>query len=155
MTRYIVTFDLDSTLCDTRHRRHIIGPTEEETDWKAYAMACADDAPVESVLFLARTLAVLHDVWIISSRHSEARELTEAWLRKHHVDYKGVLLQGADGPQDLQAHKVDAMREIERLTHNYVVLHVDDSPSVAEAMKAAGVPTLLVSPPGRTAWVAV
>lgn len=82
--RPLFIFDLDGTLADIRHRRHLV---EGETkDWRGFFAACVDDAPMTSVI---RTLQELRsaacDVWVWSGRSDEVREDTMRWIERHGV----------------------------------------------------------------------
>jgi len=148
--RATVCVDLDSTLADTRHRHHMVDPEDRErTDWVAYSLACAADAPIEGACGLVRMLAQTYRVVIVSSRDEKARSLTEAWLAEHDVPYDELVL-GGDGsaPADLGEFKV---HHVQRLLErgDRVVLVVDDLPVLPVAMAKAGlgVPVLTVRPP--------
>ncbi len=148
--RRVVCFDLDSTICDTRHRQHMILPGERrgETDWVAYSLACSDDAPVPGVVGLARLLSANHRIVLVSSRDERARELSERWLARHGVPYDELLLGGADGsPSDLVELKLHHLRGLAEAGAK-VELLVDDLRSVAGPAAELGVPVLTVAAPG-------
>lgn len=148
-TDEVVCFDLDSTLCDTRHRHHLVLPGEErdQTDWVAYSLACADDAPIEGACRLLRLLARHWRIVLVSSRDEQARPLTERWLAEHGIPYDELILGGTDGaPAGLEDFKVHHVRTLLDAGLR-VVLVVDDLPTLPAAMAAIGVPTLSVRPP--------
>ena len=151
--RDVVCVDLDSTLCDTRHRRNLIRAADdpEPTDWRAYSLACADDAPIEGPIALVRLLARSCSIVIISARDEAARALTETWLRTNDVPYdRLILLQPERDGSDMAAFKV---AQVSRLLADgaRVDLIVEDAPAIAAAMHELGVPTLLVQPPAVAA----
>lgn len=147
--RATVCVDLDSTLCDTSHRHHLVlaGEEREQTDWVAYSLACAGDAPIEGVRRLVRLLARDHRIVLVSSRDEQARALTEAWLAEHDVPFDELILGGVDGaPAALDAFKVHHVAAlIDR--GERVALVIDDLPSLPAAMAPLGVPVLSVRPP--------
>ena len=145
--RGTVCVDLDSTLCDTSHRHHLVAEVPEETDWVAYSLACADDAPIDGVCRLVQLLAQDYRIVVVSSRDRSARELTEAWLEAHEVPYDELILGGGDdAPAALEDFKVHHVGEIVR-RDGEVALMIDDLPGVRDAMRGLGVPVVTVRPP--------
>ncbi len=147
--RPTVCVDLDSTLCDTRHRRHMIRAADDPVpmDWRAYSLACTDDAPIEGPITLLRLLAPACRIVILSARDEAARGLTERWLREHEVPYDRLILYrpGVDDP-DMGTFKAEQVRRL-RAEGAEVALMVEDAPLVAASMRDVGVATLLVQPP--------
>lgn len=156
MTR-IVTFDLDSTLCDTEHRFSLINRTGS-TDWRAYALACTNDALVEGV---ARMVDVAKqaglEVHYVTGRHEDARWQTVDWLTKH-------LHEGLTVPERLHmddsvggdhvkafgthhAYKAHTILELVKRLDAEIVFHVDDHPSVVAHLSKLGIPCICVRPP--------
>lgn len=75
-------FDLDGTLADVAHRRHLVQGGRR--DWPAFFLACVDDRPIEPVIAMHRLLTASGarvEIW--SGRSDEVREETEAWLAAH------------------------------------------------------------------------
>lgn len=150
--RYVFC-DLDSTLCDTRQRWHLIRPGDERrfTDWVAYSMACADDAPVVGTVTLLRLLVSAIDVRIVilSGRNVAATDLTVEWLERHEVPYDGLLLR-----DDARFGRIPNGRyKREQILswmiehpHDEAFLMIDDYPAVAPHLAEIGVPTLIVDP---------
>lgn len=142
-----ICVDLDSTLCDTSHRHHLVAEPREETDWVAYSLACPDDAPIEGACRLVQLLAPHYRIVVVSSRDDQARGLTEAWLAAHEIPYDELILGGGNGaPAGLEDFKAHHVGEIVR-RGDKVALMVDDLPSLPEALQSLGVPVLTVRPP--------
>lgn len=145
----VVCVDLDSTLCDTRHRRYLVRAPDDPqpTDWREYSLACADDPPIDGPIALVRLLARAYKIVIVSARDEAARDLTVEWLRRHEVPYDRLILyrSGVDDA-DIVAFKATQIRRV-RDDGAEVVLMVEDAPAVATALQALGVTTLLVQPP--------
>jgi hypothetical protein len=144
--RTTICVDLDSTLCDTSHRHHMVleGDERANTDWVAYSLACADDARIEGTCRLVRMLAEHHRIVLVSSRHEQARSLTEAWLAGHDVPYDELILgDGTVGLEEFKAHHVAAL--IER--GETVELVIDDLPTLPATLESLGIPVLTVRPP--------
>lgn len=152
LKRSIVTFDLDSTLADTRHRHHMIKP--EGTDWKAYSLACRDDAPIWPAINMLRAFAASHDIWIISGRDHAAYDMTMDWLYRHLIEPAGVILQtrwAAHVYPDHLDYKLAMVDRVEQHTAQQVVLHVDDWPPVVKHLLAHGRDAVCISSPQHLA----
>lgn len=146
-----ITVDLDSTIADTRQRRHVLNdrPKREPADWVAYSMACAADTLIEATARIVRTFAQTHQVFFVSGRNEEARELTVAWLAKHNIPYDALYLKPAGWEWTSQgAYKLDTIRALEAEHGVEVVLHLDDWLDVTAHLEAHGIPALHVVPPG-------
>lgn len=144
----LVTFDLDSTLADTRQRHHLINPDGVSTDWRAYSMACANDEPVEAVFMLARALqAAGHALWIVSARDEAARDLTTHWLIYNGLEPDGIILDNHEHLGGHDSYKLAMIRDLERYTGLPHMLHVDDYPPVAERLRASGYHCVTVTAP--------
>jgi phosphoglycolate phosphatase-like HAD superfamily hydrolase len=77
-------FDLDGTLADVDHRRHLVnGP---KPDWPSFYRACVNDTPKAAVISaLQAHLASGHGVEIWSGRSDEVRLETHDWLESHGI----------------------------------------------------------------------
>ena len=80
-----VVFDLDGTLSDDRHRRHLLDGTDSGYD--AYYAACVDDPPILPVIHTMRLLmlSALVRVEIWTGRRGQLRADTVAWLEAHGI----------------------------------------------------------------------
>lgn len=77
-----VIFDLDGTLRDVTHRRHLTqSPTK---NWTEFFIQSEFDPPIKHVIyFLKDHVSKGHDVQIWSGCSDEVWGITEAWLRKN------------------------------------------------------------------------
>lgn len=149
----LVTFDLDSTLCNTGHRHHMIDRVNG-TDWDAYSMACVDDVPVAGLVTACRLLALVPNIVIhgLSARMEVANENTMKWMAQHGVPLEKVWLDdrgvGDYKPGYTHAdYKLERLRQIEKATGMKVILHFDDYPDVGYVFDKAGIPTVCVRTP--------
>lgn len=143
-----ITVDIDSTLADTTHRQHLINTEHrDETDWTAYAKACAHDQPTD-VVTLVDLLGVDHDIVLVTSRPEAARPETVAWLDLHKIVYDDLVM--APDTTDPTGFKVEAIRKIN--SEYPVALHLDDWWGVGQAVRdELGIPVVIVRvyPPER------
>ena len=83
----IFIFDLDGTIANLDHRRHLVeGPGKK--DWPGFFAACGEDKPVWPVIVTMQVLdRAGYRIEIWSGRKGETRVETETWLKAHHVPY--------------------------------------------------------------------
>lgn len=139
-----VVFDLDGTICDTRHRQHIIDEPPEHDRWLRYSMACAGDTPIEPMRELAQRCG--RGIILLTGRNEQARALTERWLVDPGFLGWRRLIMRADGDHRPNP-EWKAAKVAELLSEGIcVTLMVDDHPGSCEAVGKLGVPTLHFDP---------
>lgn len=88
----IVVFDLDGTIANIDHRRHLVDGKDK--DWDKFYRQCVNDKPNNRVIEL---LSILYyrdkNVQIWSGRSDVVRQPTEIWLNKYVVPYNGLLMR--------------------------------------------------------------
>lgn len=138
-----VVFDLDGTICDTRHRQHIIDEPPEHDRWLRYSMACAGDAAIEPMRELAQRCGT--SVIFLTGRNEQARALTERWLVDNFLHWRRLIMR-AEG--DYRPNPEWKAAKVAELHHEgiAVTLLVDDHPGSCEAVGKLGVPTLHFNP---------
>lgn len=115
-------FDLDGTLADISHRRHILDDHEDKQRWRRFYGLCHEDSPNAPVINLMRTLSLTHDIRIWSGRSDEVKESTIVWLTHEthltRTDVEQCLTMRAAGdytPDDiLKKQWLDALSNDER-----------------------------------------
>lgn len=155
MATDVVSFDLDSTLCLTDHRRHMLAKGDDyaiKTDWVAYGMACHADADGPALPIAQHLSKMRLPLIIVSGRCHEAHALTKTWLNKRGVFPWGIFL--VDWRHNEMSHgewKAMRLAEIQH-KHNWnIVYHYDDLSVVADATAKIGIPTILVHESGKLA----
>jgi hypothetical protein len=146
-----VLWDLDSTICNTRHRQPMIpairakaGPT-----WEDYSRACTDDTPVEGTIALVRLLDSMDPLaavrqYAVSGRSECARDATLEWFKRHQVPIDDVFLRPDGDHTPNGRYKVGVIRRL-RESGIDVVLLVEDWKQTADYIREkTGVPVLLV-----------
>lgn len=87
MVRPLFIFDLDGTLCDNRHRKHLAPPKDKmhiDTEWHTWGEACLGDVPYPDVVTTLQTLRNGGaDVWFWSARSERHVHKTAFWLFTH------------------------------------------------------------------------
>lgn len=140
----VVSFDLDSTTYNTRHRHYLIDRVNG-TDWDYYSMQSIDDTPGPA-WHLARLLTKFGIPFIIVSGRSEcAREVTLAKLEEDEIRPLHVFMcDERHNTMDHGAWKALRIKEVQDEYNLKVLFHVEDITAVAIACEALGVPTMLV-----------
>lgn len=148
--KQIVTFDLDSTLADTRHRHHLIKP-DGNTDWEAYAHACPEDTLIAPVFMMWNAFwAAGFTCAIVTIRNVSTYDKTMEWLLTNGISPAALVMgTDADATSDHGEAKVKGIKMAEGELRGRVVLHVDDYAPVAEALAPYGIPCLVVTSPQR------
>lgn len=147
-SRTAVVYDLDGTLADNAHRRHLIpeDPTVN-VGWEPWAMACADDTPIWGMITRMRLDYGQHQVHIVSSRDAVSYDLTAAWLnRTAGRCYEALTLREAGDERSALQLKVDYIRSL-YARGIYVALAYEDIKHIAEGIwEQTGTPVVLVNP---------
>ena len=86
MIKDLVIVDLDGTLSDPEHRRHLVkGPNK---NWNLFLDLAADDNVKP---FTKSVVIALHErgyeIQILSGRHRKYSEMSEEWLQFHEIPY--------------------------------------------------------------------
>lgn len=137
-----IVFDLDSTLADTRPRRHLCPTVDATKTWTDYALGCANDTLMPGAAELLRLCwDAGHTIHILSWRDQAAHALTLTWLARHNLPYDVLRLRKPTDPEDSTAFKLDYIKHLRD-----VRLVVEDWPDAAAAIEALGIPVLCVNP---------
>lgn len=140
-----VLVDLDSTLCDTRHRHHLTPFEDPKSSWQDFADACSGDAVIEGTAQTVRMLAVGYKIRIVSGRVG-ALEKTIAWLKKERIPYDSIHLRQPEETEDNALFKESYLNHVRLDLKEVVVLALDDWPDVCEMYERNDVPALCVNP---------
>ena len=150
-----ISVDLDSTLCDTRHRKGIIEQFVKNNlpiDWDVYAKACAEDPPTSLVPFIRdyQRFGIWH---VVSGRSEGARAATWQWLNKHGLNPYSVNLENhqTELHSSLGHSEWKARRVIEVARYFPIQTHFDDWAPVAariEELSDGLITGVTVLPPG-------
>ena len=86
-----IIFDIDGTLADITHRRHHV--ENKPKNFAAFQAAAHLDPVHQPIAIMARCLGSLfaHRIILCSGRGEQERPVTEAWLEKHQIPYRGTL----------------------------------------------------------------
>lgn len=147
--RIVYIFDLDGTLADIEHRRHLVENGNKE--WDAFYEACVDDKPNWPVIGMYQALdnSPFREIWIFSGRSEAVRKQTEDWLEAHEIylEEPERLVMRPEGDytpdQELKRRWLD-----EYNLRNRVVAIFDDRQKVVDMWRAEGLVCFQVAPGG-------
>jgi phosphoglycolate phosphatase-like HAD superfamily hydrolase len=144
--RTAVGFDLDSTLCNTRHRWHLSPMADPESSWEKYCAARIGDTPIPGVVAAARLHYLYNQIHIWSGSESSSDQVTRRWLTRHRVPFDDLRQRppGDDSPNaELKIRFIEELRAKGIET----VLFFEDVPDVGRQIEEkTGVPVLVVNP---------
>lgn len=137
--RQVAVFDLDDTLSDTSHRRHLIEvPKGERGDWAGFYAACGADPGRQEFIAMALELQKMGvDLVILSGRADSEAEKTSAWLASHGIEPKATRLRPKGSFEKSARLKSRWLAELVGCGAS-VVAAFDDEDSNIEAFRSAG-----------------
>lgn len=141
----VVIFDLDGTVCDTRHRLHHL--LQEPKDWGAWNAACSDDTPHVYVVELARMLqAAGVTIVVCSSRLVSLQRETMVQLATFQFPYSLLMMRKVGDTRPDTVIKLEMLRTLrcEGAGSLDIKFAVDDRPEVVQMWRDNGVPCFVV-----------
>lgn len=143
----VALFDLDGTLADIEHRRHLVRDGGHR--WDEFYRECVNDVPNLAVVHLARMVESYgHDIVILSGRSDVVREETKAWLRDNGVPYTNLLMRPAGDSTPDQVLKREWLWTwvLHRYAKHEIIFVVDDRQKVVDMWRAEGLTCLQCAP---------
>ena len=97
--RDIVLFDLDGTLANISHRRHLVENGAKQ--WREFYAACPGDTVNEPVVAMWHALGEWgdYDRWIVSGRSDEVKSETILWLAENGIYPDKLIMRQANDHQ--------------------------------------------------------
>lgn len=141
----LIVCDLDGTLADNQHRKHLVPAPGGERDWTLYSKACVYDMPIVGVISLINLLWNHYGIFLLSNRESSAMDETRWWLSRHGVMYDFIKLREPGDVAGSSEYKVQAIESIKDDGYK-VHLLIDDLPSTFTQVSSAGTPVVCVNP---------
>ncbi len=139
-------FDLDGTLANCEHRKHLI--EDPSPKWDEFYLACDKDTPNIAVVTIFNLLMQHCDIWIFSGRSDIARHKTEVWLRENTPFFIGMTLvmreHGDSTPDDQLKKKWYNNMLID--DQKRLVAIFDDRDKVVTMWRSLGLTCLQVAP---------
>lgn len=138
----IVIFDLDGTIADNEHRRHLVA--DGHTDWDTFYENCGQDLPVWSVITIMRLLWAVGDtIVILSGRSDVVRIKTKRWLKRYDVPYHLLMMRPKGDSTPDEELKKEWLSGYDKTEIRCVF---DDRQKVVDMWRAEGLTCLQVAP---------
>jgi len=140
-----VIFDVDGTIADCEHRRHLVDGSQPK-DWVEFRRQTVFDTPVQWVVDIAkRHIAAGDQVAFFSARNESERQVTESqidrWIGKGH---SGVFLRPNDSYEPDEVFKAELADKFEELGGK-IDLVFDDRQKVVDMWRARGTTVVQVA----------
>jgi uncharacterized HAD superfamily protein len=136
--RKAVIVDIDGTLANVTHRLHHIRGKRKK--WKKFFALMSEDELVQEVFDRVVELATDHDIYVVTGRPDDYRDVTEQWLMLHGLPYKSLYMRKAGDyrPDDLVKQEILD----EHFDPQNVELVIEDRPRVIRMWKRNGLNVL-------------
>lgn len=144
MTNRVIVFDIDGTLANITHRRHLVEARPK--DWKAFNDGMVFDEPHDDVtdllyLFYAQGYRIV----LCTGRDEDYKQVTRDWLFKHDIPFDAIYMRKSKDRRGDDIIKVELLEEIRR-DFGEPWLWFDDRNRVVDAIRAQGVRVMQVAP---------
>lgn len=142
--RQTVIVDLDGTLADVGHRRHLV--TGPKRDYKRFHELCVEDPPNAWCVTLVNALrAAGCEIVLLSGRSQAVERQTLEWLAKTLGSLDRVQLVLLRPERDYTPDVQLKRRWVERYGVEKILLAVDDRQRVVDMFRSLGIPCLQCS----------
>jgi phosphoglycolate phosphatase-like HAD superfamily hydrolase len=144
MTNRVIVFDIDGTLANIEHRRHLV--EAKPKDWKAFNDGMMYDVPNDDVTDLLYLFyGQGHRIVLCTGRDADYRQTTIDWLEKHDIPHDAIYMRKSKDRRGDDIIKVELLEEIRR-DFGEPWLWFDDRNRVVNAIRAQGVRVMQVAP---------
>ena len=137
----IVIADLDGTLSDYGHRKHLY----KERDYDAFNKAGKNDKPIENICNILRALDREEtEIIIMTARSDDNRMDTQEWIKLNDVPCDRLIMR----PFDDNTSDDDGKRKLfnEKINYSDVWFVLEDRKSVVDMWRGEGLTCLQVAP---------
>jgi uncharacterized HAD superfamily protein len=133
----LICFDIDGTLADLSHRVHFW--QQEPKNWNMFKSEMVNDAPIEQIRNIAVMMLHGHDVIICTGRSEDTREITEAWLTKHNINFEKMYMRAEKDFRGDDIVKLELLNQIVVDFGKKPDIVFDDRPRVVKMWRENGV----------------
>jgi phosphoglycolate phosphatase-like HAD superfamily hydrolase len=135
-----VIFDIDGTLANIDHRRHLV--EHDSKKWDEFFAKIPEDSPNYDIAELCNHLyAVNNRLVIVTGRFERDRKITVEWLAKHNIQYHTLLMRPNDNYEPDYVIKEHVLKDLQAQGAN-VWFVVDDRQSVVDMWRRNGITCL-------------
>lgn len=133
----LICFDIDGTLADLSHRVHFW--QQKPKNWNMFKSEMVNDAPIEQIRNIAVMMLHGHDVIICTGRSEDTREITEAWLTKHNINFEKMYMRAEKDFRGDDIVKLELLNQIVVDFGKKPDIVFDDRPRVVKMWRENGV----------------
>ena len=134
----LICFDIDGTLADVSHRVKYWRETPK--NWAMFKSEMVNDVPIEPVVTIARTMALIgHTVILCSGRDEGTRKWTEDWLFKYDVKFLKLYMRAEKDFRHDSIVKKELLDQIVEDWGRKPDIVFDDRPRVVQMWRENGV----------------
>lgn len=142
-------FDLDGTLADIEHRRHLV--SGKKKNWSLFYKGCVNDSPNAAVVDLYKQLDSSDDniMIIFSGRSNIVRRETQQWLEDNEIFYSLLMMrpEGDYTPDEvLKQEWLNRYLSHHEMTLSQVSAVFDDRQKVVNMWRDIGLTCFQVAP---------
>lgn len=129
-----VIVDIDGTLADVTHRLHHVRGRRKK--WKKFFALMSEDKPISEVITRVQDLAGEYNIYLVSGRPDDYRDITTEWLKLHDVPYEALYMRRAGDfrPDDIVKQEILD----EHFDKHNIELVIEDRPRVIRMWKSNG-----------------
>lgn len=146
--RSAVIFDIDGTLANADHRRHLVDHVNYQKtmpkNWVEFKRLSSFDPVIEPVLRLLRVLWKTNHVVLCTGRDTDQKQQTIDWLQSKGIPYSALYMRTAGDYRADNIVKRELLDQINELYDPWIV--VDDRQCVVDMWRAAGLVCLQCAP---------
>ena len=96
MAKDTIVVDLDGTLCNVEHRRHLVQGKHRDYE-KFHSLVLKDKCNEWCRTLIANFYNAGYDIQLVSARPKSSETLTRVWLAIHDIKYNQLTLVRPDG----------------------------------------------------------
>jgi len=134
----LICFDIDGTLADVSHRVHFW--RQKPKNWNMFKSEMVNDAPIEQIVTIARTMAFAgHTVILCTGRSEDTRKWTEEWLFQHDVKFAKLYMRAEKDFRGDDIVKLELLNQIVNDFGKKPDIVFDDRPRVVKMWRENGV----------------
>lgn len=144
MARQAFICDLDGTLCNNAHRRHLV--EHKPKMFAKFHDACVDDIPNLHVKIVYRALREAGYASVLTTGRPDSHmDQTLSWLERWQIDFDQLIMRPVDNKDSDECLKRGYLQQIIEMGWN-PILALDDRTRIVNTWRRQGVPCFQVAP---------
>lgn len=138
MDNKIIIIDLDGTLCNMGHRRHLIEKPEiMPKDWDSFFSLIHLDTPNLWCAEIVKRFKPDHRIAIFTGRPDRLRYKTEKWLKDNNIQWDWLMMRDDGDKRDQTIVKGEMLAQLKG--EGEILFAIDDLLDVAKFWRENGI----------------